>query len=206
MYRLIHKKINQTLFTLVEWRWSTPLVRTTARFDTWILFLGIFSHPSPRRKDCWTVWWKMGILGCCVYQCFCNFIDSSLFNGWISISNYYESPDGFRSRCDISSNECFNFKMGPRRRKINYFINYLWRNFIGQEISIVESLIAKKEMGLLGSLLKSVNSNVNQAVPSSKLGRAKTHFLSHFGEKIWLDQDLNPWSVDQKLIVLTITP
>jgi hypothetical protein len=99
--------------------------------------------------------------------------------------------------------------MGPRRRKINYFINYLWRNFVGQEILIVESWIAKKEMGLFGSQLKSVNSNFTQAVHSPKLGHAKTHFLSHFGEKrekIWLDRDLNPQSVDQKLIVLTITP
>ena len=101
----------------------------------------------------------MGILGSCVYQCFCNFIDSSLFNGWISISNYNESADGFRGWCDFSSNECFNCKMGPRRRKINYFINYLWRNFVGQEILIVESWIAKKflyllKTGLLGSQLE----------------------------------------------------
>ena len=106
----------------------------------------------------------MGILGCCVYQCFCNFIDSSLFNGWISISNYNESADGFRGWCDFSSNECFNCKMGPRRRKINYFINYLWRNFIGQEIFIVEYRIAKKflfllEMGLLGSQLGNCDSS-----------------------------------------------
>ena len=57
--------------------------------------------------------------------------------------------------------------------------------------------------------LKSVNSNFTLAVHSPKLNHAKTHFLSHFGEKkkekIWLDQDLNPRSVDQKLIMLTIT-
>ena len=62
---------------------------------------------------------------------------------------------------------------------------------------------------LLFEVLKSVNSNFTLAVHSPKLGQAKTHCLSHFGEKrekIWLDQDLNPRSVDQKLIVLTITP
>ena len=38
--------------------------------------------------------------------------------------------------------------------------------------------------------LKSVNSNFTLAVHSPKLGQAKTHFLSHFGEKkekTWLD-------------------
>ena len=54
-------------------------------------------------------------------------------------------------------------------------------------------------------LLKSVNSNFTMAVHSPKLGQAKTHF-GEKKEKIWLDQDLNPLSVDQKLIVLTITP
>ena len=57
--------------------------------------------------------------------------------------------------------------------------------------------------------LKSVNSNFTLAVHSPKLYQAKTHFLSHFGKKraeIWLDWDLNPWSVDQKLIIPTITP
>ena len=58
-------------------------------------------------------------------------------------------------------------------------------------------------------MVKSVNSKFTLAAHSPKLGQAKTHFLSHFGEKkekIWLDQDLNPRSVEQKLIVLTITP
>ena len=57
-------------------------------------------------------------------------------------------------------------------------------------------------------VLKSVNSNLNLAVHSPKLNQAKTHFLSHLvekKEKIWL-RDLNPRTVDQKLIVLTITP
>jgi hypothetical protein len=36
---------------------------------------------------------------------------------------------------------------------------------------------------------------------STQLNHAKTHFLYHFG-----DQDLNPPSVDQKFIMLTITP
>ena len=43
------------------------------------------------------------------------------------------------------------------------------------------------------------NSNLTLAVHSPKLNQAKNHFLSHLGgkkEKIWLDQDLNPQSVD----------
>ena len=48
------------------------------------------------------------------------------------------------------------------------------------------------------------------AVCSRKFGLAKTHFLAHVGgkkrEKIWLGQDLNPRSVDQMWIELTITP
>ena len=55
--------------------------------------------------------------------------------------------------------------------------------------------------------VKSVNSNFTLAVRSPKLNHAKSHFLSHFGEKKkWLDQDLNPRSADKKLIMLTITP
>ena len=55
-------------------------------------------------------------------------------------------------------------------------------------------------------ILESVNSNFTLAVRSRKFGQAKTHFLSHVGEKIWLGQDLNPRSADQNSIVLTITP
>ena len=61
-----------------------------------------------------------------------------------------------------------------------------------------------------GQNLKSVNFSFTLAVHSPKLWQAKTHFLSHFlgkkGEKIRLGRDAHPWSVDQKLIVLTITP
>ena len=58
-------------------------------------------------------------------------------------------------------------------------------------------------------LLKSVNSNFTVAVRSQIFGQAKTQFFVMFGkkgEKIWPGRDWNPQSVDQKLIVLTITP
>ena len=65
-------------------------------------------------------------------------------------------------------------------------------------------------MLLLRILLKSANPNFTLAVHSPKLNHAKTHFLSHFGEKKkkknMARPGFNPQSVDQKLIVLTITP
>ena len=53
--------------------------------------------------------------------------------------------------------------------------------------------------------LRSVNSNFTLTVHSPKLWQAKTHF-GEKKEKIWLDQNLNPRSVDQKLTMPTITP
>ena len=57
--------------------------------------------------------------------------------------------------------------------------------------------------------LKSVNSNFTLALRSGKFGQAKTHFLSHVGgkrEKKMAKPGFEQQSVDQKLIMLTITP
>ena len=88
----------------------------------------------------------------------------------------------------------------------------LWHVVVEWPLTLHFEMAPKKSF-LLGcskllSLLKSVNSNFTLAVHSPKPNHAKTHFLSHFGEKkkkLWLDRDLNPQSVDQKLIMLSIT-
>ena len=57
-------------------------------------------------------------------------------------------------------------------------LKYLFEDVLNKIWTIVLSTF-----NLLKQNLKSVNSNFTLAVHSQKFGQAKTHFLSHFGEK-----------------------